>query len=156
MIRSKLTNDIFQDEMYTLYQEKDVSYRDLVSAARRSMRELIEKMQTDFCGSPVIEMKMLELSQSLETVKGKKAYGYLRKSVKAQVDAVVDELAKLPEVAECYEVWNGLRDELENYYKDTPRRRLPLSQQKEFREINNLVILVADNMLFGVFTFLDA
>ena len=58
-------------------------------------------------------MKMLELAQSLEAAKGKKVYGYLKKSVKAQVDAVVDEIAKLPEVAECYEVWNGLRDELE-------------------------------------------
>ena len=83
MIRSKLTNDIFQDEMYTLYQEKDISYKDLVTAARRSMRELIDKMQTGFCDSPVIEMKMLELAQSLETVKGKKVYGYLKKSVKA-------------------------------------------------------------------------
>ena len=46
LIRSKLTNDIFQDEMYTLYREKDISYKDLVAAARRSMRELIEKMQT--------------------------------------------------------------------------------------------------------------
>ena len=156
MIRSKLTNDIFRDEMYTLYQEKDVSYKDLVSAARRSMRELIEKIRTGFCDSPVIEMKMLELAQSLETVKGKKVYGYLKKSVKAQVDTVVDELAKLPEVAECYEVWNGLRDELENYYKDTPRRRLPLSQQKEFRAIKNLVIQEAENLRLGVFTFEDA
>ena len=71
MIRSRLTNDISQDEMYTLYQEKDVSYKDLVSAARRSIRDLIEKMQTGFCSSPVIEMKMLELAQSLEAVKGK-------------------------------------------------------------------------------------
>lgn len=156
MIRSKLTNDIFRDEMYTLYQEKDVSYKDLVSAARRSMRELIEKIRTGFCDSPVIEMKMLELAQSLETVKGKKFYGYLKKSVKAQVDAVVDELAKLPEVAECYEVWNGLRDELENYYKDASRRRLPLSQQKEFRAIKNLVIQEAENLRLGVFTFEDA
>ena len=77
MIRSRLTNDIFQDEMYTLYQEKDVPYKDLVSAARRSMRELIEKMQTGFCGSPVIEMKMLELAQSLEALKVKKVYCYL-------------------------------------------------------------------------------
>lgn len=155
MIRSKLTNDIFRDEMYTLYQEKDVSYKDLVSAARRSMRELIEKMQTGFCGSPVIEMKMLELAQSLETVKGKKVYGYLKKSVKAQVDAIVDKLAKLPKVAECYEVWNGLRDELENYYKDASRQRLPLSQQKEFRAIKNLVIQEAENLRLGVFTFED-
>ncbi len=156
MIRSKLTNDIFQDEMYTLYQEKDICYKDLVAAARRSMRELIEKMRTGFCDSPVIENKLLELSQSLETVKGKKIYGYLKKPAKAQVDAIVDELAKLPEVAECYEVWNGLRDELENYYKDTPRWRLPLSQQKEFRAIKNLVIQEAENLRLGVFSFEDA
>ena len=156
MIRSKLTNDIFQDEMYALYQEKDVSYKELVAAARRTMKDLLEKMRSGSCGSPIIENKLLELSQSLETVKGKKAYGYLKKSVKAQVDAIVDELAKLPEVAECYEVWNGLRDELENYYKDTPCRRLPLSQQKEFRAIKNLVIREAENLRLGVFTFEDA
>lgn len=156
MIRSKLTNDIFQDEMYTLYQEKDICYKDLVAAARRSMRELIEKMWTGFCDSPVIENNLLELSQSLETVKGKKIYGYLKKPAKAQVDAIVDELAKLPEVAECYEVWNGLRDELENYYKDTPRWRLPLPQQKEFRAIKNLIIQEAENLRLGVFSFEDA
>ena len=71
-------------------------------------------MQTGFCDSPVIENKLLELSKSLEDVKGKKVYGYLKKSVKVQVDAIVDELAKFPEVAECYEVWNGLRDEQES------------------------------------------
>lgn len=119
------------------------------------MRELIKKMRTGFCGSSVIEMKILELAQSLETVKGKKVYGYLKRSVKAQVDAVVDELAKLPEVAECYEVWDGLRDELENYYKDTPRRRLPLSQQKEFGAVKSLVIQEAENLRLGVFIFED-
>ena len=156
MIRSKLTNDIFQDEMYTLYQEKDVSHKELVAMSRRTMKELLEKMRSGSCGSPVIENKLLELSQLLETVKGKKVYGYLKKPVKAQVDAIVDELAKLPEVAECYEVWNGLRDELEGYYKDVPRHRLPLSQQKEFRTIKNLVIQEAENLRQGVFTFEDA
>ena len=28
--------------------------------------------------------------------------------MKAQVDAIVDELAKVPEVAECYEQWLSL------------------------------------------------
>lgn len=72
MIRSKLTNDIFQDEMYALYQEKDVSYEELVAAARRTMKELLKKMHSGSCDSPIIENKLLELSQSLETVKGKK------------------------------------------------------------------------------------
>ena len=156
MIRSKLTNDIFRDEMYTLYQEKDVSYEELVVAARRTMKELLEKMRSSSCGSTVIENKLLELSRSLKTVKGKKVYGYLKKPVKAQVDAIVDELAKLPEVAECYEVWNDLRDRLESYYKDAPRQRLPLSQQKEFRTIKNLIIREAENLRLGVLTFEDA
>lgn len=155
MIRSKLTNDIFQDEMYTLYQEKDVSYKELVAAVRRTMKDLLEKMRSGSCGSPIIENKLLELAQSLETVKGKKVYGYLKKSVKAQVDAVVDELAKLQPVADCYAVWNKLRDELESYYKTKPREHLPLSRQKEFRAIKNMVIREAENIRLGVHTFED-
>lgn len=154
-IRSKLTNDIFQDELYSLYLEKDISYKDLIAMTRQTMRELTKKMQTEFCDSSEIGAKMLTLSQSLETAKGKKIYGYLKKSTKAQVDNIVDELAKIPEVAECYAAWNKLRDELEIYYKDTPRQHLPLSQQKEFRAIKNLVIQEAENLRRNVFTFED-
>ncbi len=155
-LRSKLTNDIFQDELYSLYQEKDISYKELVATARQSMRELIKKMGTRLCDSLSIGEKMLALSQSLETAKGKKVYGYLKKSTKAQVDAIVDELAEIPEVAECCAIWNKLRDELEGYYKDTPRQHLPLSQQKEFRAIKNLVIQEEEALRLGVFTFEDA
>lgn len=155
-IRSKLTNDIFQDELYSLCQEKDISYKELVSTTRQSMRDLIAEMQGTVCDDPVIGEKMLALSQSLEIAKGKKVYGYLKKSTKAQVDDIVDELAKIPTVAECYAVWNKLRDELESYYKDTPRQHLPLSQQKEFRAIKNLVIQEAENLRRNVFTFEDA
>ena len=92
----------------------------------------------------------------LENHKGKKVYGYLKKPVKAQVDAIVDELAKVPEVAECYEQWNQLRDELERYYKDAPREHLPLSQQKEFKAIKNMVIREAERLRLGTVTFEDA
>lgn len=154
-IRSKLTNDIFQDELYSLYQEKDISYKDLIAMTRQTMRELTKKMQTELCDSSEIGAKMLTLSQSLETAKGKKVYGYLKKSTKAQVDDIVDELAKIPAVAECYAAWNKLRDELERYYKNTPRKHLPLSQQKEFRAIKNLVIQEAENLRRNIFTFED-
>ena len=155
-IRSQLTNDIFQDELYSLYQEKDISYKELVSAARRSIRELISQMQNTVCDNPVIGEKMIALSQSLATAKGRKVYGYLKKDTKAQVDDLVDELAKIPTVAECYAAWNKLRDDLESYYKDTPRQHLPLSQQKEFRAIKNLVIQEAENLRRNIFTFEDA
>lgn len=58
-------------------------------------------------------------------------------------------------MAECYEVWNKLRDELENYYKDRPRERLPLSQQKEFKSIKNMVIREAEHIRLGEITFED-
>lgn len=155
-IRSKLTNDIFQDELYSLYQEKDISYKDLIAMTRQTMCELTKKMQTELCDSSEIGAKMLTLSQSLETAKGKKVYGYLKKSTKAQVDDIVDELAKIPAVAECYAAWNKLKDELESYYKDTPRKHLPLSQQKEFQAIKNIVIQEAENLRQNIFTFEDA
>lgn len=155
-IRSQLTNDIFQDELYSLYQEKDISYKELIAATRQTMRELTKKMQTELCDSLEIGAKMLALSQSLEAAKGKKVYGYLKKSTKAQVDDIVDELAKIPAVAECYAAWNKLRDDLESYYKDTPRQHLPLSQQKEFQAIKNLVIQEAENLRQNIFTFEDA
>lgn len=154
-MRSQLSNDIFQDELLSLYQEKDLSYQEVRDAAMEAMGRLIREMKSKLCDSPVLAGQMETLSEMLSETKGKKVYGYLKKPVKAQVDAIVDELAKLPEVAECYEHWNRLRDELERYYKDTPREHKPLSQQKEFKAIKNMVIQEADNLQLSVFTFED-
>ena len=120
-----------------------------------AMGRLIGEMKTGLCDSPVIAEQMNRLAQMLGGAKGRKVYGYLKKPVKAQVDAVVDELAKLPEVAACYEEWNRLRDEVERYYKDIPREHQPLSRQKKFRAIQNMVIQEAENLRLGVFTFED-
>ena len=155
-MRSRLSNDIFQDELLSLYQEKDLSYQQVRDAAMEAMGRLIREMKSGLCDSPVIAGQMETLAEMLSEVKGKKVYGYLKKPAKAQVDAIVDELAKLPEVAECYEHWNRLRDELERYYKDTPREHKPLSQQQEFKAIKNMVIREADDFQLGVFTFEDA
>ena len=154
-MRSQLSGAIFQDELLSLYREKDLSYQQVRDTAMEAMGRLIGEMKTGFCDSPVIAEQMDRLSQMLGNAEGRKVYGYLKKPVKAQVDAVVDELAKLPEVAACYEEWNRLRDEVERYYKDTPREHQPLSRQKEFRAIQNMVIREAEELRLGVFTFED-
>ena len=154
-LRSKLTNEIFKQDLYELYVQKDLSYKELTSQARETMRGMIKKMQGQVCDSPVIEQKMQELVIALGTAKGKKQYGYLPKDVKEIVDSIVDELAKQPEVAACYGTWNKLQDELERYYKDKPREHLPLSAQKEFRAIKNMVIWEAENIRLGVTSFED-
>lgn len=154
-MRSQLSNDIFQDELLSIYQEKDLSYQQVRDAAMEAMGRLIREMKSGLCDSPAIAGQMETLAEMLAEVKGKKVYGYLKKPVKAQVDTIVDELARLPEVAECYEQWNRMRDELERYYKDTPREHKPLSQQQEFKVIKNMVVREAEELRLGTFTFED-
>ena len=155
-MRSQLSNEIYRDELLSLYQEKDLSYQQVRDAAMEAMGRLIREMKSGLCDSPIIASQMETLAEMLSEVKGKKVYGYLKKPVKARVDAIVDELARLPEVAECYEQWNRMRDELEGYYKDSPREHLPLSQQQEFKAIKNMVIWESEELRLGVFTFEDA
>lgn len=146
-MHSKLTNTIFTDEMTNLYQRKDLAYKDLVSTARSEMEELVGRMESSAYHSDTVGNLMLWLARELESVSGKKQYGYLPKPVKELVDSIVDELARQPDVADCYEVWNSLRDELQGYYKSRPRDRNSLSQQKEFRAIKNVVIQEAVQLL---------
>ena len=155
-MRSRLSNEIFRDELLSLYQQKDQSYQQVRDRASEAMGRLIREMETGLCHSPEIGQQIETLAGMLENVNGKKVYGYLKKPVKAQVDAIVDELAKVPEVAECYEQWNQLRDELERYYKDVPREHKPLSQQSEFKVIKNMVIQEAETLRQNVYTFEDA
>lgn len=155
-MRSKLTNAIFRDEMQQIYERKDVAYSGLVEVAQNAMREMISRMQRQVCDSPIIEDNMHQLVQALETTTGKKQYGYLKKPLKQLVDTIVDVLAELPEVSECYEVWNQIHEELnECYGHSTPWERLPLSQRKEFRKIKNDIIREAENIRLGLPTFED-
>ena len=150
-MRSKLTNAIFRDEMQQIYERKDVAYSGLVEAAQNAMREMISRMQHQICDSPIIEANMRQIVQALETTTGKKQYGYLKKPLKQLVDTIVDMLAELPEVSECYEVWNQIHEELnECYGHSTPWERIPLSQRKEFRKIKNDIIREAENIRLGL------
>ena len=144
VMRSKMTNAIFHEEMKELYIKKDAAYKESVQTARDALLTYITAMENSGCTDPVIEQKLRELSQTLEQVDGKHVYGYLPKEVKAQVDEIVERLAQLPEVAACYEQWWKLKDEIAGYYgRNTPPRQ-PLVQQKEFRTIKNIIIQQAE------------
>ena len=154
-IKSKLTNDIFQQEMLHLYEQKTVSRDQLVREARQAMRGLVQQMRNRICDHPEAERLMQELALQLETVKGKKSYGYLPKKQKALVDEIVDQMEQLPTVAECYEKWWELQSQVEDFYSEKERHRPPLSQQKEFRQIKTAVIQEAEAIRLGEITFED-
>ena len=152
-IKSKLTNDIFRNEMLHLYEQKSESRDELVREARRALLELVQTMRDSMCDHPDAERLVLELAVQLETVKGKKSYGYLPKRLKNLVDEIVDEMERLPAVSKCYEKWMMLQGKVDSYYHDKPRERIPLSRQKEFRQIKNAVIQEAECLRLGEITF---
>ena len=145
-LQSALTNTIYADELKEIYIKKDAAYKDVTEAARVTMRNIIDRMESISNPPEIIQQKLLELAAELRSVSGKKQYGYLKKPLKELVDSIVDELETIPEVAAYYAAWNGLRDTLEGYYKSTPRQHNPLSQQKEFRSIKNAIIQEAERL----------
>ena len=152
-IKSKLTNDIFRNEMLHLYEQKSDSRDELVREARQAMLELVQTMGDSMCDHPDAERLVLELAAQLGTVKGKKSYGYLPKRLKKLVDEIVDEMERLPGVSKCYDQWLMLQGEVDSYYHDKPREHVPLSKQKEFTQIKNAVIREAELLRLGEITF---
>ena len=144
VMRSKMTNAIFHEEMKELYIKKDAAYKESVQIARDALLTRITAMENSGYTDSAIEQKLRELSQTLEQVDGKHVYGYLPKEVKAQVDEIVERLAQLPEVAACYEQWWRLKDEIAGYYGRNTSPHQPLVQQKEFRAIKNMIIQQAE------------
>ena len=145
-LQSALANTIYADELKEIYIKKDAAYKDVTEAARATMRNIIDRMESISNPPEIIQQKLLELAAELRSVSGKKQYGYLKKPLKEMVDSIVDELETIPEVATYYAAWNGLRDTLEGYYKNRPRQHNPLSQQKEFRAIKNAIIQEAERL----------
>lgn len=152
-IKSKLTNDIFRNEMLHLYEQKSESRDELVREARRALLELVQTMRDSMCDHPDAERLVLELAAQLEAVKGKKSYGYLPKRLKKLVDEIVNEMERLPGVSRCYDQWLLLQGKVAAYYHDKPQERIPLSRQKEFRQIKNAVIQEAECLRLGEITF---
>ena len=95
-IKSKLTNDIFRDEMHHLYEQKSESRDELVHEARKAMLEMVQYMKVGICDHPEAENLMLELAMQLQNVSGKKSYSYLPKKQKALVDKIVDQMGAHP------------------------------------------------------------
>ncbi len=155
-IKSQLTNDIFKQELLHVYEQKSESRDELVREARDALLELTRQMQTGICNHPEVEGLMQQLSQALDSVTGKKSYSYLPKPIKKIVDEIVDQMERLPVVSDCYDRWLELQGQVDSYYGGDERKRLPLSQQKEFRAIKNAVIQEAERIRLGEITFEDA
>ena len=139
-IKSALVRQVYKDDLLNVYQ-KQTSHRDrLQENALEVMESLIQKMQSCEISNPKFELLITELTERLQNYSGKKVYGYLPPAAKRIVDAIVDELASDERVAEAYSLWQDMQDEVFSFYSKAKPERVPLSQQKEFKPVRNMVI----------------
>ncbi len=139
-IKSGLAKEIFRNDLTEIYARQTRRRDSLNQDTQKVLRQLIQQMQDGSLSNERIERLMLELVKQLNNTSGKKQYGYLKPSVKSLVDGIVDELERDERVAAAYNLWYEMREEVLRTYKDDLPERIPLSRQKEFKRIKNIVI----------------
>ena len=139
-MKSVFARRIYHADRMHIYQQKDTARQELQAQTRKAMVECIAQLGSGAVENPRLEQLTEELAERLLTIKGRKVYGYLPPRIKAIVDAIVEELAKDERVSAAYETWQTLYEQVCLDYDQRPRKRLPLSQQKEFRSVRNMVI----------------
>ena len=154
-IKSALVSTIYRNERLHIYEQKDHQRSILQQEAEEQMASLIEQMSTGTLQNDKLELLVADLAKRLQEVDGKKVYGYLPPRIKRIVDEIVDELAKDERVSAAYSLWQDLREQLCIDYNQTPPQRIPLSQQKEFKTVRNMVIRETLRLSETNFTFED-
>ena len=154
-IKSALVSTIYRNDRLHIYEQKDEQRSFLQQEAEARMATLIGQMAAGTLQSDKLELLVADLTQRLREVSGKKVYGYLPPRVKRIVDEIVDELAKDERVSSAYALWQELREQLCIDYNQTPPMRVPLSQQKEFKTVRNMVIRETLRLSELHFTFED-
>ncbi len=145
-IKSTLARNIFAQDLISIYQRQTEQRQHTGEAAQETLRRYVEEMQGGTLENPKIDDLMLELSEKMRAHTGKAVYGYLRPPLKALVDAVVDELAKDERVAGAYAAWCESRHDVLSTYSKKEPDDIPLSQQKEFKSVRNMVVRTAVDM----------
>lgn len=143
IIRSALAQEIFRQDLVSVYQQQTIHRDELRRASREKIAALVEQINQGACENPQVELLLRELARRLTLVKGKKVYGYLRPELKALVNQIVDELAKEKHIARLYDLWYQDKQAARNVYDERPIERVPLSHNPDFKPIRNAVIRAA-------------
>jgi hypothetical protein len=154
-MRSELAHDIFRQDFAHIYEYQNEARSQLKQDAAAVMAELLSQVQDHVCENKAIEADLLLLSKRLQNTGGKKVYGYLKADVKAIIDRIVDELAKEERIDKLYRTWNDWQNEILKTYTNKLPPLPPLSRQKQFKSIKNMVTAEALKLGSHHFSFED-
>lgn len=152
---SELAHDIFRQDFAHIYAHQNEARSQLKRGAAEVMVELLSQVQDGVCENKAIEADLLLLSRRLQNTGGKKVYGYLKADVKAIIDRIVDEFAKEQRIDKLYRAWNDWPNEILKTYTNKLPPLPPLSKQKQFKSIKNMVIAEALKLGSHHFLFED-
>ena len=143
IIRSALAQEIFRQDLISVYQQETTHRDELRRASREKVAGLVQQISGGACENPLLESLLRELAGKLSKVKGKKVYGYLRPELKALVNQIVDEFARDEHIAQLYDLWYQDKQAARNVYDERPIERVPLSENPDFKPVRNAVVQAA-------------
>ena len=145
-IRSVLANDIFHDELQSIYQGQTETRNQIKVLSAEEFSEMVSRMQECHFQNPKLESLVFRLREQLKKTKGKKVYGYLPKEVKQTVDEIFTVLAGDEQIKSLYTQWCKLEKlKYQSYTMHEPN--LPeLQNNKSFKSVKNMIIRIVLKM----------
>ena len=145
-IRSAFANDIFHEDMKSIYQEQTLTRDELKALSEDQMSEILSQI-----GSGVVDERLVtkvrELNAQLQSIGGKKMYGYLPKEIKQTVDDIFFLLSQNEDIQKLYDKWCEFEKAKYKMYTQKDKELPRLAENKEFRSVKNMIIRKVVNMI---------
>ena len=145
-VRSVFANDIFHDDLQSIYQEQTVSRDELKAVSKNEFESIVNMIASNDRTDPQLEELIRKLYIQLQNVKGKKVYGYLPMEIKETVNKIFSELAKDENIQQLYEKWCGLERLKYKTYTQKETELPKLADNKVFQPVRNMIIRTVLNM----------
>ncbi len=147
-IRSVFANDIFHDELQSIYQEQTLRRDELKMESKKYVEQLVKQIAENHFHNANLENLVLTLKNQLDNTKGKKVYGYLKPEIKKTMDEIFRILSQDENISALYEKWCELERQKYKVYAQKEKEFPPLWENKVFQPVRNMIIRQVLNMNF--------
>ncbi len=110
------------------------------AVSKTEFQSIVKKIKQESFGNPQLENLIRKLYSQLQSIKGKKVYGYLPPDVKETVNNIFSELAKDDNIRQLYEKWCSLESLKYKTYTQKEKELPPLVDNKVFQSVRNMII----------------
>ena len=138
-MRSVFANDIFHDDLQSIFQAQTLTRDELKALSENNMKEIVAQLGSGEIDDRLV-MSIQKLYEQLQTTKGKKVYGYLPKGVKQTVDDIFSLLTEDKNIQELYDKWCEFESAKYRNYTQKEKKFPSLTENKEFQSVRNMII----------------